>query len=150
MTTAGASRRLLALLLGGLAVTGCADAPVDLNVADGGFTDGTFNGRSAADDQGATGEATITIKGDDVTSVDFRIRDSNGSVRGVDYGKTNGEIVSQETYRRAQVGARAGDDYAASLVETDDLNAVDAIAGASLTYRLFTGAVEDALTQASR
>ena len=150
MTTAGASRRLLALMLGGLAVTGCAEAPVDLNVADGGFTDGTFHGRSAADDQGATGEATIKIKGDDVTSVDFRIRDANGSVRGVDYGKTNGEIVSQETYRRAQAGVRAGADYAARLVESDDLEAVDAITGASLTYRLFTGAVEDALTQALR
>lgn len=55
-------RRAIAPLLGGLAITGCADPPVDLNVADGGFNDGTFSGRSSADDQGATGEATITIK----------------------------------------------------------------------------------------
>ncbi len=140
-------RRAIALLLGGLAITGCADAPADLNVADGGFTDGSFAGRSAADDQGASGEVTVAIKGNDVTSVDFRIRDADGTVRGADYGKTNGKIVDQATYKKAQFGMAAGDDYAATLVETDDLDQVDAITGASLTYRHFVGAVEDALAK---
>jgi major membrane immunogen (membrane-anchored lipoprotein) len=141
------SRKSIALLLGGLAIAGCADAPADLNVADGGFTDGTFSGSSTADDQGATGEATITIKGNDVIAVEFRIRDADGTVRGADHGTTNGVIVDQATYRKAQLGVAAGADYAAKLVETDDLDAVDAITGASLTYRHFTGAVEDALAR---
>lgn len=141
------SRQAIALMLGGLVITGCAVAPADLNVADGGFSDGTFTGHSAADDQGATGEAEITIKGNDVTAVDFVIRDSDGTVRGADHGKTNGEIVDQATYRKAQVGVTAGDEYAAMLVETDDLGAVDAITGASLTYRHYVGAVEDALAK---
>lgn len=40
-----------------------------------------------------------------MTAVDFRIRDSDGKVRGVDHGKNNGEIVDAETYRKAQVDA---------------------------------------------
>ncbi len=142
------AQRVAAVVAGGLALAGCAEPAADVNVGDAGFREGTFTGRSAADDQGTVGEVSITIAGDAITEAAFSILDADGSVKGEDYGKTNGEIVDEETYRLAQQGIAAADDYAAKLVETDDLGGVDAISGATLTHRQFVGAVEDALAQA--
>lgn len=142
------SRRILLALLSGIALAGCSGEAVDVNVGDGGFTDGTFTGRSSADDKGAWGEVTLTIAGNDVTAVTFVLRQSDGTAQDENYGKVNGKIINEETYRKAQAAVAAAPQYAARLEETDDLDAVDAITGASLSHRQFVEAVTDALDQA--
>ncbi len=138
------SRGLALAALGGLVLAGCAGA-VDTDVKDGGYADGTYSGRSQADDDGGYGEVTLTIKGDDITAATFTLRLKDGSEKGKDYGMTNGKVVDIPTYRRAQAGIAAAPEFAAQLVETDDLGSVDAITGASLSYRQFQEAVTDAL-----
>lgn len=142
------SRQLAAVLLGGLALAGCATEVADLNVAEGGFADGTYTGVSAPDDQGAYGEVSVTIAGNDVTAAEFVLKEADGSVKGSDYGKTNGEIISEEVYAKAQAGIAAAPAYAAQLVETDDAGAVDVVTGASLSHGQFLEAVADALADA--
>ncbi|MDQ7992474.1 MAG: FMN-binding protein [Propionicimonas sp.] len=144
------SRRLraAAVLAGGLALAGCAAEVADLNVADGGFADGSYSGVSAPDDQGGYGEVEVTIAGDDVTAVEFVLRQADGTTKGEDYGKTNGQVISEEVYARAQAGIAAAPVYAARFVETDDLDAVDVVTGASLTHGQFLEAVADALGSA--
>ncbi|MFT4109882.1 FMN-binding protein [Propionicimonas sp.] len=137
------------LLAGGLVLTGCSTA-LDLDVRDGGYADGTFTGRSQADDDGGYGEISLTIRNDDITAATFTLHLEDGSVKDAEYGKTNGKVVDSSTYRRAQAGIAAAPSYAADLVETDDPADVDAVTGASLSYSQFQEAVEDALRQARR
>jgi major membrane immunogen (membrane-anchored lipoprotein) len=134
--------------LGSVLLTGCAS--VDTDIRDGGYADGTYTGKSQPDDDGSYGQVSLTIAGNDVTAVTFTLRLKDGSEKGEDYGKTNGKVVDIPTYRKAQAGIAAAPKYAAQLVETDDLSGVDAITGASLSYRQFTQAVTDALRNGPR
>lgn len=130
--------------LGSVLLTGCV-AAVDTDVRDGGYPDGTYAGRSQPDDDGGYGQVSLVIAGDDITAVTLTLRSKDGSEKGADYGKTNGQVVDLPTYRKAQAGIAAAPRYAAQLVETDDLAEVDAVTGASLSYRQFQEAVTDAL-----
>lgn len=143
-----APQRLAAALVGGLALAGCSAESTSLDVAAGGFADGTYTGVSRPDDQGGYGEVSVTIAGNDVTATEFVLKEADGSVKGEDYGKTNGEIISQEVYAKAQAGIAAAPGYAAQFVETDDLSAVDVVTGASLSHVQFLEAVADALADA--
>lgn len=137
-------RRVALVALGGLALAGCA-AAVDTDVKDGGYADGTYTGRSEADDDGGYGQVTLTIRSNNITAATFVLYEKGGQVKGKDYGMTNGKVVDIPTYSRAQAGIAAAPKYAAELVDTDNLADVDAIAGASLSYKQFQEAVTDAL-----
>lgn len=142
-----ASQRITAVVLGGITLAGCS-GPVDVNVADGGFSDGTFTGRSAPDDLGEWGEVSLTIAANDITEVSFALREPDGTIKDEDYGKTNGQVIDENAYEKAQAGVVAAPKYAVRLEETDDLGAVDSITGASISYRQFVEAVTDALGMA--
>ena len=138
-----------ALTLAGL-MTACSH-PVDTDVAAGGFTDGTYTGRSQADDNGEYGEIKLTIGGgDDITAATFQLYEKSGHVKDTEYGKVNGQIMDVNAYHRAQEGIVAAPKYAAQLVSTDDLAKVDVISGATLSYQQFEEAVQDALRDAHR
>jgi major membrane immunogen (membrane-anchored lipoprotein) len=146
--TARSTARGVALAaLGGLALTGCSQ-PIDTDVRHGGYADGTYSGRSHPDDDGGYAEVSLTIAGNDVTAATFVLRQADGTAKDADYGKTNGEVISPETYRRAQTGIAAAPEYAAALVEADSLDDVHAITGASLSHQQFVDAVKDALRSA--
>jgi major membrane immunogen (membrane-anchored lipoprotein) len=144
-----AARGLALATLGGLALTGCSQL-IDTDVRHGGYTDGTYSGRSSPDDDGGYGEVSLTITGNDITAATFVLRQADGSVKDADYGRTNGQVISQDTYRKAQTGIAAAPEYAAALVEADSLNDVHAITGASLSHQQFVDAVKDALRSARR
>lgn len=140
--------RLLPALAVLATLTACG-AP-NLNVRAGGFADGTWTGKSDHDDTGGYGVVRLTIHGNDVTAATFTLYQADGTRKGVDYGKVNGQITDQDEYDRAQAGIAAAPKYAAELVSTDDLSKVDTITGASITYRTFEQAVTNALDQARK
>ena len=140
---------IAAVTLGGF-MTACAH-PVDTDVTAGGFTDGTYTGRSQADDNGEYGAIKLTIGGgDDITAATFQLYEKSGHVKDSEYGKVNGQIMDVNAYHRAQEGIVAAPKYAAQLVSTDDLAKVDVISGATLSYQQFEEAVQDALRDAHR
>ncbi|MDR1851781.1 MAG: hypothetical protein LBR21_03915 [Propionibacteriaceae bacterium] len=130
-----------------LLLTACGYG-VDVNIADGGFRDGEFEGKSSVDELGATGHVKLSIASDRLTDVEFQVVDADGTVHDADYGKTAGEIVNQESYEKAQFSVDAEAKYAAQLLETNDLEQVDTISGASLNHKTFEEAVLDALDKA--
>ncbi len=144
MASSNPGRAAALAALGSVLLTGCVTA-VDTNVRDGGHSDGTYAGRSEPDDDGSYGQVDLVIEGNDITAVTFTLRREDGSEKGEDYGMTNGKVVDVPTYEKAQAGIAAAPKYAAELVTSDDLDAVDAITGASLSYRQFQEAVTDAL-----
>jgi major membrane immunogen (membrane-anchored lipoprotein) len=114
------------------------------------YKDGVYTGKSGADDKGAWGEITITISGGRVTGCDFLTRQKDGTIKGEDYGKVNGEISNQEFYNKAQLAVRAMEQYARIFRETGELRKVDAVSGATIAFNQFNEAADEALQKAEK
>jgi major membrane immunogen (membrane-anchored lipoprotein) len=135
------SNSIYAIVAALLLLSGCGNA---------GYNDGVYGGRSGEDDTGAWGEVAITITDGRVVACEFVTREKDGTVKGADYGKINGEIASQDYYDKAQLAVRAMERYALSYVETQRLRDIEAISGATIAYDQFNEAVGHALEQARR
>jgi major membrane immunogen (membrane-anchored lipoprotein) len=127
----------------------CA-AVVLLGCSKAGLRNGVYQGTSGADDTGAYGVITLTVAGGNIAACDFVTRQKDGTVKGEDYGKVNGEIANRDFYEKAQLAVRAMKRYAEQYAETRDLNAVDAISGATIAYNQFLEAAEEALRAARK
>jgi major membrane immunogen (membrane-anchored lipoprotein) len=132
---------LVLFVTAGLLLAGCGSPS---------YEDGTYTGRSAADDTGAWGEVTLTIVEGRIAACDFITREKDGTVKGEDYGKINGEIASQDYYDKAQLAVRAMEQYAREYVEKQRLRDIDAVSGATIAYGQFNEAVDYALEKARR
>jgi major membrane immunogen (membrane-anchored lipoprotein) len=126
-----------------LLLAGCNDSSP--NIA---YKDGTYTGKSSADDRGAYGEATITIDDNKITGCKFVTWQKDGNIKDENYGKVNGEISNQEYYDKAQLAVAAMKQYAQKLVAVQKLEDVDAISGATNSYDQFKEAVNSALDEA--
>jgi major membrane immunogen (membrane-anchored lipoprotein) len=112
------------------------------------YRDGTFSGRSGADDTGAWGEVTVTIQAGRITGCVFATYEKDGTIKGPDYGKVNGEISNRAYYDKAQLAVRAMRAYAEELPLKQKPDAVDSITGATIAYNQFNEAVLIALEEA--
>jgi major membrane immunogen (membrane-anchored lipoprotein) len=114
------------------------------------YKDGTYAGKSGPDDQGAYGEVTLTISDGKIAACRFVTRQKEGTIKGEDYGKVNGEISNQSYYDKAQLAVRAMEQYARDLSGTGNLEDVQAVSGATIAYDQFREAVESALETAAK
>lgn len=113
------------------------------------YKDGVYTALSEMkDDWGGSGEITITIAGGKITACDFVSYDKDGKIKGEDYGKTNGVIKNAGLYKIAQSALAGAAQYGQKLVETQQLEMVDAIAGATVSHELFQNVAGIALGQA--
>ena len=128
-----------ALILAFLLAAGCREPA---------YRDGVYRGSSVEDDTGAWGEVTITVADGKIAACEFITREKDGTVKGEDYGKINGEIASQDYYDKAQLAVRAMGQYAKDYVEKQRLKDIDAISGATIAWDQFNEAVGYALENA--
>lgn len=136
---------LFALILAAGLLSGCGKASgSDV------YKDGTYTGKSAPDDQGAYGEATITIKDRQITGCNYVTWQSDGTVKDEEYGKVNGEISNQDYYDKAQNAVKAMEQYAQELINVQRPEDVDAVSGATISYNQFVEAVKSALEEAKK
>jgi major membrane immunogen (membrane-anchored lipoprotein) len=119
------------------------------------YADGTYTGQSSvyeSEDEDGNGNGygvvTITIKDNQITECTFETYEPDGTLKDSDYGMQNGEIANRDYYNKAQKAIAACEKYAESLVETGDVDEIDAITGATINYNNFEEAVKDALKQA--
>jgi major membrane immunogen (membrane-anchored lipoprotein) len=110
--------------------------------------DGVYTGRSGEDDTGAWGEVTVTLREGKVQSCEFVTWQKDGTAKGEDYGKINGEISNQDYYDKAQLAVRAMKQYESQYAAAGDLSKVEAVSGATIAYDQFLEAAENALRQA--
>ena len=120
------------------------------------YADGTYTGTSSVyegdeDGSGAGyGVATVTIQGGAITACTFETYEPDGTLKGEDYGKQNGEVANRDFYNKAQRAVQASAQYGDKLVAAGSLKDVDAISGATISFSEFQEAVEDALNQAKQ
>ncbi len=120
------------------------------------YKDGTYTGQSAmyeGEDDGSGagyGVVTLTLKDNKITACEYNTYELDGTLKDEEYGKKDGEVANQDFYNRAQRARLACPKYAEQLVAAGDLNKVDAISGATISYNEFKEAVKDALNQAKK
>ena len=119
------------------------------------YKDGTYTGKSAVftgDEEGngnGYGEVTITVKDNKITACEFKTYEENGTLKGADYGKIDGEIKNQDYYNKAQKAIKGSEEYAKAIIGKIKPDEVDSISGATYSYNQFTDAVLDALDKAA-
>ena len=123
------------------------------------YADGTYEGQSsvyeaeeAEEGEEAAGNGygvvSITIQDNVITACDFKTYTGDGELKDEEYGKEGGEIKNSDYYNKAQKAVAACDEYAAQLVENGSLDGIDAISGATVNYKEFVEAVNNALGEA--
>jgi major membrane immunogen (membrane-anchored lipoprotein) len=130
---------VVCLFAGILILGGCGKAPL---------RDGVYAGRSGEDDTGAWGEVTLTVTAGKISGCEFITRQKDGTIKGEDYGKVNGEISNPDFYAKAQLAVEAMEKYASDYRRSGDLKDVQAVSGATIAYNQFLEAVENALEKA--
>lgn len=109
------------------------------------LTDGTYQGVSTKDDEGAYAKVKIEIENKKIKSVAFETIQKDGSIKDAEYGKKNGEIADQNYYNKAQIAVKAMETYRAALESKQSIDEVEVVSGATISYNQFKEAVKDAL-----
>lgn len=113
------------------------------------YKDGVYKAVSGIkDDWGGNAEITITIVGGKITACEFLSYDKDGKLKDADYGKTDGVIKNAGLYKIAQAALAGAAQYGQKLIQTQELEKVDAVAGATVSHELFQNAAGIALKQA--
>ena len=131
----------------------CAVCAVSLVMAGCGraaLKDGVYEGASGVDDTGAWGEVRVTVEAGKVAACAFITRQKDGTVKGDDYGKVNGEIANAAFYEKAQLAVRAMAAYAEQFARSGSLDGVDAVSGATVSYNQFVEAAGKAMEGARK
>ena len=98
---------------------------------------------------GAELKVTITVKDNAITACEFKTYEENGTLKGDDYGKIDGEIKNQDYYNKAQKAIKGSEEYAKRIIGKINPADVDSISGATFSYNQFVDAVNDALDKAA-
>ena len=96
------------------------------------------------------GKIAITIKDHKIESATYFGIDKDGTMKGEDYGKKNGQVSDAQNYKKAQNAVKANAAYGAQLVERQQPGKVDAISGATISYEQFIEASTKALDEAKK
>ncbi len=144
-------RRVLAavaVVLTAGVITGCGGKSVS-------YKDGTYEAQSSVyenddgtDDGNGYGVVSVTIKDGKITDCTFTTYEKDGTLKDEEYGKEDGRIANKDYYNKAQKANAACAEYASMLVQNGQLDGIDAISGATINYKEFKEAVEEALKQA--
>lgn len=104
--------------------------------------DGVFEGYYK--DEGATVKVVITIKDKKIVNCVREERDNkNNKIKDENYGKDDADF----NYKQAQKAVKNSEGYAKKLVEVQDIEKVDSVSGATVSYKRFKSAVKDALNK---
>ena len=121
-----------------------ASQNIDLSTAN----DGTYNVESSRDDKLGYSKLTLTIENHKIINAEFVGVDLFGNVKDEDYGSLTGK--NSADYKKAQIAVKANSEYAKQLVETQSLDKVDAISGATISYNQFVESASKALDEARK
>ena len=122
------------------------------------YKDGTYKGQSSVHTGGTAddgeeaangyGAVELTIEGGKISSCTYTTYETDGTLKGSDYGMVDGKVSNRDYYNKAQKAIAACDEYAKRLVANGSLDGIDTISGATINYDEFVEAVNDALSQA--
>ncbi len=108
------------------------------------FRNGSYEGRSTDDSRGAYGIVSVKVEGGKIASAEFVQYNADGTIKGERYGEEAGE----ENYKIAQKALEQSKKYPEQLMQTQNVEQVDAVTGATTSWKQFQEAAKDALAKA--
>lgn len=118
-------------------------------VSDIKYIDGQYSATSSIkDDWGGSAKIELTVKDGKIASCVFYSYEKDGKLKDAEYGKVNGEIKNMGIYKIAQTAVLESSKYGDALVKTQDIDKVDALSGATVSFALFKDAAKQALRKA--
>lgn len=108
------------------------------------YRDGVYSGSAS----GAFGETkvTLTIADGRIAKCDLEALDNDGNVKDAHYG----EGSSEANFRMAQTALQGIGEYPKKLIESQNVDGIDAVSGATVSLLDFRSAVKQALEEARR
>ena len=110
--------------------------------------DGIYTVESSRDEKLGISRITLTIENHKIVGAEFVGYDLFGNAKGEDYGSLTGKDSAD--YKKAQIAVKANSEYAKQLIETQSLDKVDAISGATISYNQFVETVNKAVDEAKK
>ena len=113
------------------------------------YVDGTYKATSSIKvDWGGSATVEIVVKDGKIASCVFTSYEENGKLKDGDYGKVDGIIKNMGLYKIAQNAVIQSNKYGDMLVQSQDIEKLDAISGATVSFGLFKDAVEQVMKEA--
>ena len=136
---------MLAAAIGAAVLGGCGGGG-DASTPAASLPDGTYFGQSDPEDDGSYGVVSFTVSAGTISDASFIMYDDDGTPHDKEYGLgSDGQPADEAFYQRAQNAIKAEQSYVSQFDEVGDQNEVEAIAGASLSYRVFLDAITVAI-----
>lgn len=127
------------------------DPKNDKKITTSDVKDGTYEVKGIPSSYGHIPYVGLTIKdGQIVKVVFFQYRPEDKTYKDETYGKEYGTQYGEDTFEKAQVSVKGSVKFANELLETQDINKVDAVSGASYNLTIFRTGVNDALNLAKK
>ncbi|PIE53858.1 MAG: FMN-binding protein [Dethiosulfovibrio peptidovorans] len=106
--------------------------------------DGVYQGEFHNEEKGSSTRVTLKMRGGKIVDCQMTALDAEGHVKDENYGKNSGA----ENYRRAQLAVEGMQQYPEMLLKMQDVDTMDAVSGATVTFKEFQAAVRRALKEA--
>ncbi len=107
------------------------------------YKDGTYTGEYKGSESSRT-VVTLTMKDNTIVDCTLESYDKKGDLKDENYGKNSGD----SNYAIAQKALESMKEYPKLLVEKQNIDDVEAVSGATITYKEFKEAVKEALKNA--
>ncbi len=108
------------------------------------YKDGTYEGQSISSSNKHITNVTITLKEGVITECSAEFLDQNGKEKDEHYGEEMGEA----NFAKAQIAQKGMHQYAEKMVEAGKVEMLEAVSGATISYKEFKNAVADAMSKA--
>ncbi|MGP1437831.1 MAG: FMN-binding protein [Treponema sp.] len=113
------------------------------------YIDGIYKAVSSIKDEwGGSAEVEIIVKDGKITSCVFVSYEQDGKIKDAEYGKNDGVIKNMGLYKIAQNAVSQSNKYGDMLVQTQDIEKLDALSGATISFALFKDAVNQIVEKA--
>lgn len=126
---------LFTALISVLSLVSCGSAPLK---------DGVYKKTSTTDEHGYI-EVVITVKEGNIAECTMKMFNPDGSEKGEDYGKNDG---NPRLFELAQKAMKEASKLPGLLLEKGDIDEVDALSGATKTYNQFKAVVTEMIEEA--
>ena len=109
------------------------------------LNDGVYTAKSSTHTLLGHSEITLTIKDHQITDVQFAGYTIDGRLKEADYGDDKDSTLQ----KKAKIAVKAMESYAAQLKDTQSLDQVNAVTGATVSYEQFMESAQIALKSAA-
>ena len=143
---------ILSIIIAAQIFSGCGENSAEKNIPAKkhfdlvGVKDGNYTAESSRDEKLGKSILNLTINSGKITNAEFTGYDLFGNEKNESYGS----MLSEGDYKKAQIAVKGIRSYPQQLLETQNLDEVDAISGASISYSQFVETVNKAVEDAKK